>query len=96
MAEEKNDKKGLVEEIGLIAGDLFNRIRDLVKEGNVRRVIVKKEDGTVLLDIPLTGGALVAGGLVLFAPAIAAVVGVVGLVTRVKLEIVRTENGEKK
>jgi len=39
-------------------GELVARIKQLVHEGNVRRVIVKGEDGHTLLEIPLTMGVV--------------------------------------
>ncbi|MGH7523892.1 MAG: DUF4342 domain-containing protein [Gemmatimonadales bacterium] len=40
-----------------VAGDkLVDRVKELVKEGNARRIIVKNEAGNTLLEIPLTVG----------------------------------------
>jgi hypothetical protein len=35
---------------------LVERVKELVREGNARRVIVKNEEGQTLLEIPLTVG----------------------------------------
>jgi hypothetical protein len=35
---------------------LVERVKDLIKEGNARRVIVKNDEGNTLLEIPLTVG----------------------------------------
>ena len=37
---------------------LLGRIKELVREGNIRRVIIKHEDGHVLIEIPLTLGVV--------------------------------------
>jgi hypothetical protein len=37
---------------------LVDRVRELVKEGNTRRIIVKNADGHTLLEIPLTVGVV--------------------------------------
>ena len=67
--------------------DILDRLKDLVHEGNIRRVRVTK-DGELLLNIPLTVGAV--GGLLglMNAPllTIAGVVATVGLGCKVELE----------
>jgi hypothetical protein len=49
-----------------------------VRQGNIRRVIIKNEDGRVLIDIPLTIG--VVGTLL--APQLAAIGAIAALVMR--------------
>jgi hypothetical protein len=42
-----------------VAGDrLVERIKELVRQGNIRRVIVKNDDGKTLMEIPLTIGVV--------------------------------------
>ncbi|GCE49535.1 uncharacterized protein DUF4342 [Thermosporothrix hazakensis] len=77
-----------VEELQVVGEQLVTKIKELLHEGNVRRVIIK-QDGHTLLEIPLTIG--VAG--VLLAPQLAAI-GVLGaLLTRCSIEVIRS--GEK-
>jgi hypothetical protein len=48
-------------EIHVTGDQLVGAVKDLVHEGNVRRIIVRNEDGHTLLEIPLTvgvGGAM--------------------------------------
>ena len=60
------------------SGDrLIAQIKELIKQGNIRRVMIKSEDGRVLVDIPLTVGIL--GTLV--APQLAALGAIAALVT---------------
>lgn len=59
-----------------VAGDkLKSTLKNLIKEGNVRRVIVRNASGRTLLDMPLTAG--LAGALLL--PFWAAVASIVAL-----------------
>jgi hypothetical protein len=37
---------------------LLTRIKELVREGNIRRIIIKHDDGHVLIEIPLTFGVM--------------------------------------
>ncbi len=42
-----------------VAGEkLVDRVKELVKEGNARRIIVKNDTGHTLLEIPLTMGIM--------------------------------------
>ena len=61
------------EELKVSADDLVKTVKQLLHEGNVRRIIVKDEKGKTLLDIPVTIG--VVGTLI--APWLAAL-GVIG------------------
>jgi hypothetical protein len=64
-----------VEEIKVTAGKLKATLKALVREGNVRRVVIRNAQGRTLLDMPLTAG--VAGAFLL--PFWVAVGGVVAL-----------------
>ena len=57
---------------------LVAKIKELLHEGNIRRVIIKNEEGRVLIDIPLSVGVL--GAFV--APQLAALGAIAALVTR--------------
>lgn len=88
--DRKSGWQTFTEEIEVSGQQLLNEINRLIAEGNVHKLNVKSGDGEVFLSIPLTGG-VVAGGLVaLTAPWLAIIAGVAGLVTKVKLEVVRT------
>ena len=66
---------------------LLSRIKEIVHEGNVRRILIKHE-GNTILEIPLTFG--IAG--VLLAPVWAAI-GVLGaLLAQCSIEVVRSES----
>ena len=64
------DKLGKIYEQFKVAGqDLAGRIREIIHEGNVRRIIIKDEHGHTFMEIPLTVATV---GIVL-APILAAV-----------------------
>lgn len=63
--------------------ELLGKVRELVHEGNTRRIIVIGEDGTTLLEIPLTAG--IVGTVV--APALVAVGAIAALATNYTLLI---------
>jgi hypothetical protein len=94
--KEKKEKKTWAEEFEVAGSELVKRVKELIKEGNVRRLIIRRETGEVLIEIPLTAGVAVGGMLTLLAPALAALGAIAGLLARVKVEVVRTDDKEDK
>src|SRR5437660_5125570 len=79
-------KQGFQEELQVMGEQLLSKVKELVHEGNVRRIIIKQE-GHTIMEIPLTFG--LAG--VILAPTLAAI-GVVGaLLAKCSIEVVRSE-----
>lgn len=93
---EKKEERTWIEEIELAGGQVVERVKEIVAEGNVRRLTIRNADGNVLLEIPLTAGVVVGGALTLFSPLLAALGAMAALVAKVKIEVVRTDSGEKK
>lgn len=87
--ETKSPWKTLVEEVEVSGQHLLAEINKLIAEGNVRKLIVKTDDGHIFLTIPLTAGAVAGGVLTLGAPWLALLAAVAGIVARVKIEVVR-------
>jgi hypothetical protein len=78
----------------LKGNELVDRVKKLVQEGNVRRVIIRSKEGRSLLEIPLTAGVAVGGVLTVFYPILAAVGAFAALLAEVKVEIIRAEGPE--
>src|SRR5205807_9445762 len=74
------------EELQVMGEQLLTRVKELIHEGNVRRVIIKQE-GHVIMEIPLTVG--VVG--VLVAPVLAAIGAIGALIAQCSIEVIRTE-----
>jgi CBS domain-containing protein len=77
----------VTEEFSVNADDLIERVKELIHEGNVNRIIVKDDKGKVLLEIPATVGVI---GAVL-APWLAALGVIAALVTRCRIVVERKE-----
>lgn len=80
-----------VEELKINGDDLVAKVKELIHEGNIRRIILKNEEGRILIEVPLTVG--VVGGVIgaaLF-PVIAAVGAIGALVTHMTLIIERKD-----
>ena len=72
--------------------DLIKKVKDLVHEGNVRRIIIKDEQGKTYLEVPLTLGVV---GMVLV-PVWAAIGALAALAVNFRIEIEKREDPEKK
>jgi hypothetical protein len=79
------------EQMEIAGSELVERTKELIQEGNVRRLIIRNQDDEVLLEVPLTAGVAVGGAVTLIAPVLAALGAMAALLTHVKVEIVRTE-----
>ena len=66
------------EEFQFSGDSLLAKIKDLIRAGNVRRILIKNEEGRALVDIPLTIG--VVGTLL--APQLAAIGAIAALVMK--------------
>ncbi len=82
------------EELEVAGSQLVERVKGIIEEGNVRRVIIRNAEGRILLEIPLTFGAVAGGALIWFTPMIAALAALGALVAKVRIEIVREESLE--
>ena len=72
------------------AKDLLNKIEDLIKEGNVRRIIIKDAEGKPYLEIPLSIGVIG----VIAAPVVTAIGALAGVVANFTVEIIKKEDEE--
>jgi hypothetical protein len=83
-----SEKKTWTEEIRTTGEELVTKVKELVHEGNVRRVIVKNEEGRTLVEIPLTLG--VVGTLLV--PTLAGLGAIAALVTNCTILVERAES----
>lgn len=71
-----------------VSGDeLLKKIKEILHEGNVNRIIIKNEEGKTYMEIPVTIGVLGA----VFAPVLAAVGALAAMAARFKIEVIRVE-----
>jgi hypothetical protein len=83
MAEEKKETKTRFEEFKIDGGELVNKVKEFIHEGNVRRIILKDENGKTFMEIPLTVGVV---GAVL-APILAAVGAIAALASNLTIVV---------
>src|SRR5437763_5562008 len=75
------------EQFKVHANELRDKVRELIREGNVRRIIIKDDQGHTFMEIPLTVATV---GVVL-APILAAVGAIATLVAHFHIVVERTE-----
>jgi len=75
------------EEFRVSADDLVEKVKELLHEGNITRIIVKDEKDKVMLEIPATVGVI---GVVI-APWLAALGVIAAFVTNCKIVVERRE-----
>src|ERR1700730_11091386 len=79
----------IIEQFKVHSKDLASKVRELIHEGNVRRIIIKNEEGHTFMEIPLTVATI---GVVL-APILAAVGAIATLVAKFDVVVERSAPG---
>ncbi|MEA3278704.1 MAG: DUF4342 domain-containing protein [Pseudomonadota bacterium] len=90
MDNDRQSRK-VTERVTLAGSELVDYVKRLIAEGNVRRLIIRKPGGDVLVEVPLAAGIAVSGALTLMAPVLAALGAMAALVAKVQVEIVRSD-----
>jgi len=87
VESDTNPVTDFVDEFQIKGEEVLAKVRELVHEGNVRRIIILNNEGRTVLEVPLTVG--VVGALLL--PTAAAIGAVAALVTDCTIKVVRDE-----
>ena len=75
------------EEFKVNGEDLLKRVKEVIAEGNARKITVKNKDGKHIVELPLTIGVVGAA----LAPALAAIGAIAALVTECTIVVEREE-----
>lgn len=81
----------VTEEFRVSGEAVVGKVKELVREGNVRRITIKNDEGKVLIEIPLTIGVV---GAVLL-PVWAAISAIAALVANLTISVEKVADGEK-
>lgn len=76
----------ICEELKVVGKDLAEKVKALIHEGNVRRLIIRDEKGHTFMEIPVTIAAVGA----IIAPLIAALGALAGMVAHFTVVVERT------
>lgn len=83
----KKNSNSRKEEFILNGSELIDKIKELIHEGNIRRIIIKNEQEQSIIEIPLTLGVVGAA----IAPVLAAVGAIAALVTKMSIVVEKIE-----
>lgn len=85
QTKQTNSSSSPKEQFKVYGHELVKKIKELIKEGNIRRIIIKNEKGKVMMEIPVT--FVVVGAF--FAPVLAAIGALAALMTKCTIEVER-------
>lgn len=83
---DKDRMKTFFEEIKVLGHELVDKVKALVHEGNVRRIIIKNEQGHTFMEIPVSVAAVGA----VFAPVLAAVGALAAMAAKFTIVVEKT------
>ncbi len=84
------------EEIRTTGEKLLEELRRIISEGNARKITIKNGHGKILLEVPLTLGAVGMGGLFVFFPILSAVGAFTAFANDIRIEVERIDGSNVK
>jgi hypothetical protein len=84
------EEKARTEEFRVDGEKLIGKVKEVIHEGNIRRIIIKDKDGKTVLEIPMTFG--VVGALI--APQLAAIGAIAALLTEATVVIEKEDTAK--
>lgn len=87
--------RSITEEIRVTGNKLVDAVKQIIREGNARRLVIKTAKGKTLLDTNLNLGAAGLGGMFYMAPIISAVTMLVMFATDFKIQVEREVNSDE-
>ena len=93
--QESSEGNAFTEKIEVAANEIVDTIKKLFKDGSVRRIVIRNDEGKELLAVPMNAGVIGGGVVVLAAPLIAAIAAITALAKKVTLEVERTDASDE-
>ena len=87
--EEIRAEQIRTEEYVFSGGEVIAKITEILHEGNIRRMTIYSDSGTVLLDVPLTIGLAGATAAVVLAPVLSTIAMFAGILLKLKVKVER-------
>ena len=85
--DNMSEDKFRTEEFRVDGEELIAKVKNIINEGNIRRVIIKNKDGKIIFEIPLTFG--VVGALI--APQLAALGAIAALLSEATVVVEKSD-----
>lgn len=89
--QEKKTGNATTEQFKVYGHEVLKKVKELIKQGNIRRIIIKNDKGKVLMEIPVTFAVV---GTV-FAPVLAAIGALAAVLNQCTIEVERTDKKPK-
>jgi len=86
-----SEEKGRVEEFELSGDQVVAKVKQLLHEGNIRRISLQTDEGKTLIEVPLTMGVAGAAVVSLVAPVWAAIGAIAALVADLRIVVERED-----
>ncbi len=87
MPKKKTKNSEWKETFKVNGEDLLKKVKEIIREGNVRRLIIQDKNQKTLIEFPLTVGVVIG----VIAPVLAAIGAIAALVTECSITVVREE-----
>jgi Domain of unknown function (DUF4342) len=87
MSADRDTKSARQEAVRLRGQAFVDKVKELIHEGNVRRVVIKNDEGRTIIEIPVTAGVVVA----VVAPVLTAIGAIAALASEWTIEVERSE-----
>jgi hypothetical protein len=87
MEKNMSNERVRTEEFRVDGEKLIGKVKEVIHEGSIRRIIIKDKEGKTILEIPMTFG--VVGALI--APQLAAIGAIAALLTEATVVIEKEE-----
>jgi hypothetical protein len=82
---DQHTQRTTTQEFSLSGDEVVHKVKELIHEGNIRRIIIKNEEGRTMLEVPLAIGLIGAALL----PVLAAIGALAAIATRCTLVVER-------
>lgn len=86
-------KETFTQRMDVAGNQLVDRVKEIAKDANARRVIIRDQHGAEILTIPLGWGAAGGAVAVMVAPWLAVLAAVGGAAAKVRIEVERVNPG---
>lgn len=93
--QEHSTQKAALREIKVKGNQLVDKVREIIEEGNARRIIIKK-DGRSVMEFPLSVGVGAASAAIFLSPTLAAIGAFASLVSDVSIAVEEHTPGASK
>lgn len=80
----------MFEKVSATVDEIIAKVEELIKDGNLRRVIIRDHDGETFIEIPVIFGAIVA----IAAPFVTAIGVIAGYAANFTVEIIKKDNSK--